>query len=177
MDARKSNRLQPAVAESFTGDDEGTSFQQQVVVGASYTTEFNISTNYEYHYNQAGMSDKNWDSWFKAGKSASGDIASYGQLLSIRGLAQNRVEPLSKHSLFIRSQWDDAILDNLNLTLQLMLDLVDHSSMVQAEASYDINSRASLSLRLVDFNGSDESNYGSLTHDMTTTLQFNYDFK
>lgn len=175
LQARESNYLDPAVAQQFP-DDKGEHFQHQLAVGASYTSVSNITTHLEYHYNEAGLSTTDIEHWFEAGSNARYNPAALGQLLSIRELAKARGEPFGKHTLFLRSNWTDAGLDDLDLTGLLIIDLNDNSNLVQAEATYRLNNKASLSLRLAKFQGDKKSNYGSLDKEQTATLQFEYSF-
>lgn len=175
LEIRKADRVAAAVNRYFPSD-AGTSYRRQLSLGASYTTDSNISTNLEYHYNQSGLSKDDWGNWFKAGADPSSSAAAYGQLLSIRDLARIRNEPISKHSLFIRSQVDDVFVNNLTITGQVMVDLIDYSSLFQLEALYNMNSNTLLAFRHVNFNGTDKSNYGSLPYLMTTSIQLDYYF-
>ena len=175
LEIRKADKVAAAVSRYFPSD-AGTSYRRQFSLGASYTTDSNISTNLEYHYNQSGLSKDDWGDWFKAGADPSNSAATYGQLLSIRDLARNRNEPISKHSLFIRSQVDDVFVNNLTITGQVMVDLIDYSTLFQLEALYNINSNTLLAFRHVSFNGADKSNYGSLPYLMTTSIQLDYYF-
>jgi hypothetical protein len=172
---RQSQQIRPELLENFP-QDEGKKYQHQLAVGATYTTASNITTNLEYHYNQAGLSDEDWRNWFRAGEAARGDPWAQGQLLSVRGLAQSRVEPANEHSLFLRSQWQNALITNLNLVGLFLMDLEDQSSLVQAEAAYNLNSQSSVSLRVAKFIGDRQSSYGSLFTDLTAILQYNYNF-
>jgi hypothetical protein len=172
--ARESAQLSPAIAQKFIAD-KGKSYQQQAALGASYTSESNITTKVEYHFNQAGLSKTQADNWFALGLKAR-NPAEIGQLLSIRSLAQARGEPLGKHSLFIRSNWMDAGMDDLDLTGLLLTDLNDNSFIAQAQAAYEINNNSELSLRIAKYQGDKNSIYGSLGQDYTLSLQLKYDF-
>jgi len=167
-------RLHPLISQKFT-KDQSDSYQQQFAVGFSYTSSLNITTNVEYHYNQASLSKAQSKKWFDIAET-SNNSAVLGQLLSIRGLARTRNEPLGQHSLFLRSKWNDAITENLDLTGLLISDLNDNSHLLQLEAEYELNPKSSLSLKLAKFQGDPKSNYGSLDNDLTTTLQFMYSF-
>lgn len=174
---RKSGQLSPIVEAQFP-DDKGEKYQQQFAVGASFTSNSNITTSLEYHYNEAGLSEANADKFLNTAEqaSANNNYPAIGQLLSIRGLAQSRGEPLGKHSLFIRSKLNDAGIDNLDLTGLLITDLNDNSHLIQAELAYELNPKSSLAFRLAKFQGDKKSNYGSLENDVTATLQFGYSF-
>ncbi len=173
-DAREVAQLSPAIMQKFKKDN-GKSYQQQAATGASYTSESNITTKFEYHFNQAGLSKTQAGNWFSLGLKAR-NPTEIGQLLSIRGLAQTRGEPLGKHSLFIRSNWTDAGRDDLDLTGLLLADLNDNSFIAQAQATYELNNKSTVSLRIAKYQGDKESIYGSLGQDYSLSLLLKYDF-
>ena len=173
--ARKSNHLDPAVAQLFP-DDNGEQYLHQFAIGGSYTSVSNITTNLEYHYSEAGLSKIDAEHWFDAGNNAKNNPVALGQLLSIRGLAQVRGEPFGKQTLFLRLNWTDAGMDDLDLTGLLITDLNDNSSLIQVETVDQPNAEITLSVRLVKFHGEKKSNYGSISNEQTVTLQFEYGF-
>jgi len=121
-----------------------------LALGASYTAESNITTQFEYHYNQAGLSDEDVQRWFDLISSAENKPIVTGQFLSIRGLAKARGEPLGEHRLFMRSSWIDAGLDDLDIIglFNIDIDIDDQSHLIQLEAAYEISRNAKLSFRL-----------------------------
>ncbi|VAW45303.1 hypothetical protein MNBD_GAMMA02-21 [hydrothermal vent metagenome] len=175
LTARYANNLHPTIVAIFS-KDEGKKYQHQFAIGASYTTVSNVTTNIEYHYNEAGLSKTDENIWFQAIDDVGQHAEGLGQLLSIRGLARARGESFGKHTLFIRSSWTDAIIDGLDLTGLLIIDINDNSNLIQAEAVYDLNSKTSLTIRLAGFQGDKKSNYGSLSNNQTMTLKFKYNF-
>ncbi len=175
LQARKSSYLDPAVTQQFP-DDKGVRYLHQFAIGASYTSVSNINTHFEYHYNGAGLSKIDAERWFEAGSNTRNSPVALAQLLSIRGLAQTRGEPFGKQALFLRSNWTDAGMDDLQLTGLLITDLNDDSSLVQVGAAYQPNDEITLSLRLARFHGERKSNYGSTSYKQTITFQFEYSF-
>ena len=174
---KKLDQLNPIVEAHFP-NDKGEKYQQQFAVGAFFTSTSNITTSLEYHYNEAGLTKSNANKLFDTAElaGANNNYAATGQLLSIRGLAQSRGEPLGQHSLFIRSKLNDAGIDGLDLAGLLITDLNDNSHLIQAEVAYELNPKSSLAFRLAKFQGDKKSNYGSLDNDVTATLQFEHSF-
>jgi len=170
---RQNTRLSTNILQEFP-TDSGEKYLQQLAIGASFTSSSNITTKIEYHYNQAGLSSSEADKWFTLINSA--DPRTVGQALSIRGLSQFRNEPLGQHSLFIRTNWNDALIDKLDLTGLLITNLNDDSKLIQLEAEYELNPRSSLALKLASFQGNDKSIYGSLNKDTSVTVKYSYDF-
>lgn len=175
LEARKSGYLDPAVTQQFS-DDKGVRYLHQFAIGASYTSVSNITTNLEYHYNGAGLSKIDAERWFEAGSNTRNSPVALAQLLSIRGLAQTRGEPFGKQTLFLRSNWTDAGMDDLELTGLLITDLKDDSSLVQVGTVYRPNAEITLSLRLARFHGERKSNYGSISYKQTITFQFEHSY-
>lgn len=172
--ARESKQLHPDILQKF-GSDEGENYLQQISVGASYTSSFNVTTKLEYHYNEAGLSKSDTNAWFDLGINTK-NPAVVGQLLAVRGLAQARGEPLGKHRLFLHSTWNDAVIDNLDLTGMLIADLNDNSNLVQVKASYTYNKNTELSLQFAKYSGDDNSIYGSLDQENTVSIGLKHDF-
>src|SRR5215472_15516039 len=54
----------PANAPSVIPDDANVHFQNDLSVGASYTTANKITFHLEYHLHQAGFSRQDWNNWF-----------------------------------------------------------------------------------------------------------------
>ena len=170
---RESNQLATDIFTQFP-NDSSKAYLQQLAIGASFTTNSNITTKLEYHYNQAGLSSSETDKWFDALESANPQAVR--QALSVRALSQSRNEPLGQHSLFLRTSMNDALIDKLDFTGLLITDLNDYSQLIQVGAEYELNPQSLLSFRLTSFQGNTKSIYGSLSRDETVTAQFKYNF-
>ncbi len=170
----EAHQIDPVISELFI--DQAKNYQQQLALGVSYTTASNITTQFEYHYNQAGLSDGDLQRWFDLTNHAEDKPHLTGQFLSIRRLAKARGEPLGQQHLFMRSSWIDAGLDDLDIIGLFNMDIEDQSHLIQLEAEYKLNPNARLSLRLAQFKGSNQSDYGSLFHDQIATFQVTWDF-
>jgi hypothetical protein len=82
--------------------------------------------------------------------------------LAIRQFDQEAEEPLSRHALFIRSFWQDALVYKLDITGIFQMNLEDKSFFIQPLAAYHLGDRTTLSLAFNFFLGAGESEYGSL---------------
>ena len=159
------------ISQALQGNDENR-IRNQLAVGFSYSEKINRTTCFEYHYNEAGLSAKQWQDWFDSGARAAGmlnDPATMpvgkgllGQLWSIRGFAQEAQEPLGRHYLFIRSNWQDAFVKKLDLTGILKINLLDGSFFVQPMGEYHLSNTMTLTLAFDFFVGPDRSEFGSL---------------
>ncbi len=176
-DARESKHLHLVISQKF-GIDKGEQYLQQTAIGASFTSASNITTKLEYHYNEAGLSKSDIQSWFDLGLNAKSP-AEVGQLLSIRSLAQSRAEALGKHRLFLHSTWQDASIDDLDLTGLVIMDINDNSHLMQVKLAYTpttISKNTELSLQFATFNGDNDTIYGSVDQENTLILGISYDF-
>jgi len=174
LDARKTNQLLPTIKQKF-GSDTGKQYLQQAAIGASYTSSSNITTKLEYHYNEAGLSKSDTKEWFDLGLNTNNPAVA-GQLLSVRSLAQARGESLGKNRLFLYSTWKNAGVDDLDLTGLTMMDLNDHSRLMQMKLVYKPRKNSEVSLQFATFNGNKDSIYGSLDKKNTLSLGVKYDF-
>lgn len=165
--------LHPSLSQALSDTEE--SYLHQAVIGFAYTSDLDITTDVEYHFNEAGLTDSDWDTYFALGEAANDNPAIIGPLLSMRGLARDRIEPASRHELMLRTTWTDFIPD-LSSTGLLIFDLVDSSYLAQLELTWNINPRASLTGQIARYEGSNDSNYGSLAQETTLSFQFNYYF-
>jgi len=149
----------PAEAPDVIPESSHASFQSELAVGASYTTESRITFNLEYHFNQA-----DWRNWF-AGRPASSPAA--GELWYLRNFALDQQYPISRHSVFLRADWVDAFVPRLELTGFVNADLYDGSSLVQLTADYYLSDHWTAGGLITANSGSARSNFGSLASDAT----------
>ena len=80
----------------------------------------------------------------------------------IRSYAQDQEEPETRHSAFLRADWTDAFVTDLELTALANVNVQDGSGLVQATADYYL-SRAWTVGGLASFTfGGRRSEFGSL---------------
>jgi hypothetical protein len=161
----------PANAPSALPADSTLHFQNQLSVGASYTTESKITFNLEYHFNQAGFSRRDWDNWFQIGGARGVAPFVPAQLWYIRSYAAEQQDPISEQSLFLRFDWVDAFIPKLELTGFINADLYDGSSLVQVTADYYLSSAWTLGGLLIADLGGKHSDFGSLPQSTSVLLK------
>ncbi|WP_166453652.1 hypothetical protein [Chromobacterium fluminis] len=66
----------------------------------------------------------------------------------------------TRRAALLRAYWQDALVDNLDLTAMRSFDLVDHSGMNWAEVRYHLGA-ADLALQWQRFDGAPDSRYGA----------------
>jgi hypothetical protein len=171
---RENGILTPAVAQAFP--DQGERSLKQFNIGASYTNDLKVTFNAEFHYNEAGMTQNDWRTWFATGGNNPTPQVQ-AQLLSVKQLgARLRQEPLSRSSYFLRANWPEAIWPDLTLTAVGIYDKEDNSWLTQLEAAYALASGTSAKLRYVHFVGNKESNFGSNFVESTIAFQLTHIF-
>lgn len=152
----------PADASGVLPERSGASFQNELSIGASYTTETRITFNLEYHLDQASFTHTDWHNWFAAGhdRAAASPIA--GQLWYLRDYALDRQDPISRHSIFLRADWVDAFVPKLELTGFVNTDLYDGSGLLQLGADYYLSDTWTVGALVMANFGSARSDFGSL---------------
>jgi hypothetical protein len=153
----------PARAQAVIPDDTAQYFRNDVAIGFSYVpVDTRLTLNLEYHYSDSGFTPRDWHNWFDAA-ARHGNIAGVDATLwYIRSYAQDQQEPASRHSAFLRADWVDAFIPDLELTALANVDLEDGSGLVQATADYYV-SRSWTVGGLASFTfGTRHSEFGSL---------------
>ncbi|GIL41738.1 hypothetical protein [Roseiterribacter gracilis] len=151
----RTGTLPASVARSFATDPR-RHFQSDLAIGASYTTESKITFNLEYHYAQGAFGAGDWDRWF------GNRTVSSGTLWFLRSYAADQQAPANRHALFLRADWVDALVRNLDVTGFIRTDLPDRSSLLQFTADYHLSDRWTVG-GLVSANlGSARTEFGSL---------------
>ncbi len=159
-------------------------FYHQISLGFSFSENIDRTTYLEYHYNQAGLSGSDWDAWFNRGQLASemldnpqtvGPAMTHlGQLWSIRN--RETEEPISQHELFVRTEWNDSFMDNLDFCGILKADLVTGGYFFQPRLEYQWSNAMGLTFSC-NFNlGAPRSSNGSLPYSASSKIEFNYYF-
>jgi len=152
----------PPNAPGAIPDDTNVHLQNDLAAGASYTTSRKITFNLEYHLHQAGFSRDDWSRWFSAGQGKSSSSPIVGELWYIRDYALDQQVPLARQSTFLRADWVDAIIPNLELTGFINTDLYDGSSLVQVSADYYVSRAWTIGAQISADLGSKRSDFGSL---------------
>ena len=124
-----------ALPSQVVDPDPGQHFTNDAALGASWTSGIDkLTLNLEYHYHQAGFSGSDWRHWFAETKSGIPNIN--GVLWYVRGYAQDQMEPMTQQEVFLRADWTDAFVDDLELSAIAFVDAYDGSTMTQVSATY-----------------------------------------
>ncbi len=152
----------PAPALGLLPGSQAVHFQNDAVLGFSFSTEARITINAEYHYYQPGFTQQDWRNWFNLGTSRSNVAAVTSALWYIRAYAADQQDPVSRHSAFLRANWVDAFVPNLELTALANISLLDGSSLVQATADYYLSNQWTLGAQASVTLGGRRTEFGSL---------------
>jgi len=139
------------------------------VIGASYTTQSQITFNLEYHYYAPGFSDSDWRGWFAPGPFYL--TPRDAELWYIREYAADQQVPLARNSLFLRADRQDAFIPNLELTGFVSADMRDGSLFSQLEADYYLSREWTIGALASTALGDRHSDFGSLPTLGTFMLQ------
>jgi hypothetical protein len=148
--------------------ETGKSFQNDLAIGASWTSDFNLTVNLEYHFHQAGFGGGEFADWVSLG-SANPGLAS--EFWFIRQYAADRQEPLMQHEIFLRFDWQDVIPSRLNAGGVMFITPYDGSVLAQASAQYFISRNWTVGLYLGGTTGGADTVYGSLPSSASGVLQ------
>jgi hypothetical protein len=166
----------PPNAVPLLPGDRGIKFQNDLAVGASYTTASKQNFALEYDYHQAGFSRADWRNWFDIGQAGAASPAVTGQLWYLRSYALDQQEPLTRHSLFARAAWNDAFVPDLQLAALARIDAYDRSSFVQVTSSYFYSNRVTL-MAIASANvGPARSEYGNSLQPYSLVLKAQWYF-
>jgi hypothetical protein len=152
----------PASVTALLPNDPGAHFMNDVSVGASYATENRMTFNLEYHFHEAGFSSADWKNWFGASARRGFIPGVNNALWYLRSYAQDQQEPLTRHTAFLRFDWQDAFIKDLGLTALASIDLLDGSGFVQATAEYHLSRTWTVGGLASATYGGARSDYGSL---------------
>ena len=134
-------------------------FQNDLALGASWTSSSNLTINLEYHYHQAGFNGADFNNWLLLGR-ANSTLAR--ELWFVRQYATDQQEPLMQHEFFLRFDYPDVIQSKLNLGTVAFISPYDGSVLAQASAQYFLSRNLTLGAYLSGAFGSPGSEKGSL---------------
>jgi hypothetical protein len=158
----------PQGAPLLPQTDDGKSFQNDLALGASWTSSFNLTINLEYHFHQAGFGAGDFNNWVSLG-SVNPRLAS--EFWFIRQYAADQQEPLMQHEFFLRFDWQDIIPSKLNVGGVMFISPYDGSVLTQASAQYFISRNWTVGLYLGGVLGSASTVQGSLPWSASGVLQ------
>ena len=129
-----------------------------------------LTLNFEYHFHQAGLTPQDWRNWFNAARGG-GFSGINATLWYVRAYAQDQQEPMARHEGFVRLDWVDAFVPDLEITALANVNLQDGSGLMQATADYYLSRSWTVGvLGSVTFGGV-RTDYGSLPQAASVLLR------
>lgn len=162
LDFGRTTGALPAGAPDEPPPTPGKSLENELSVGASYTTSNRVTWNLEYHLDQAGFTSQDWNRWLEIGSVPAAPPAIANELWYIRGYALDQQEQSTEQAAFLRADWTDAFGLNLELSGFVNVDLRDGSGQAQAQADYYLSNAWTIGLLAGSNFGSPKSDFGSL---------------
>jgi hypothetical protein len=166
----------PAAVTTLLPNSTAARFMNDLSVGASYATGNNMTFNLEYHLHEAGFTSRDWSNWFNTSVSRGFIPGVNAALWYLRSYAQDQQEPISRHSAFLRWDWQDAFVKDLDLTALAIVNLQDASGLVQATAEYHVSRDWTIGGLASDTYGGRRSEYGSLPGEASLLLRASHYF-
>lgn len=147
---------------------ENKRFSNDVTVGASWTSSFNLTLNVEYHYHQSGLDGAEFS---RAFQQADNNPRGASQYWYLQQYAADQQEPLTRREFFLRADWQDVIPSTLNLGAVAFIAQSDGSALAQIYAQYFLSRSWTLSAYLGATTGSKTSVFGSSRWQTSGVLQ------
>jgi hypothetical protein len=163
----------PAAVTTLLPNSTDARFMNDLSIGASYATDTRMTFNLEYHFHQAGFSSVDWSNWFNASAHRGFVPGVNAALWYLRSYAQDQQEPMSRHAVFLRFDWQDAFIKDLALTAIATVNLQDASGFLQATAEYHLSRAWTIAGLLSGTYGGRRSEYGSLSGEANVLLRAN----
>jgi hypothetical protein len=161
----------PATVTGLLPNDPNASFMNDLSIGASYATENRMTFNLEYHFHQAGFSSEDWHNWFAASAQHGFNPGVNDALWYIRSYAQDQQELETRHSAFLRFDWQDAFIKDVEVTAFANVSLEDGSGFIQTTVAYNLSRAWTLSVLASGAYGGRRSDFGSIPTAETLLLR------
>jgi hypothetical protein len=127
---------------------QDSSFRSRMAAGGTYNAPNKLSLTLEYHYNGDALAKDSWDALVPMDR------------LAYRLWVQNRLEMVSKKSVFAYASWQDGLMSNLDFNAMLRQNVDDSSRLGWIEARYHWK-RTDLAVQWQQQQGTPASEFGA----------------
>nr|WP_199068492.1 hypothetical protein [Chromobacterium sp. ASV5] len=138
-------------------------WRNRLALGATWTGGNKLSLTLEGEHDGGAPDAAGWQALRQS--------ACCGAYRAAQGVGVTRL--VTRQAALLRANWQDALLDGLDLTAMRNVSLVDHSAMDWAEARYHW-SRVDLALQWQRFAGAPSTQYGAATPRQSWQLVLDY---
>ena len=149
----------PAGFPIFPQTSTQSFFQNDVALGASWTSPSKFTLNLEYHFHQSGFTSQDFTNWLTGGN------------WYVRQFASDQREPLMQGEVFLRMDYPDAIATNWNLGALAFVNPFDGSTLAQISTQYLATKSWSFGAYLSGTLGGLSTENGSLPFGSSLTAQ------
>ena len=163
---RSASLLAEAIRQQGLAYPEDTVFRNHSAAGLTYTTSNKLSITAELEYNGGGLDQEKWNNL--------GYYSLQTYAIYRRALQATQDSP-AKRNLFVYANWQDVLINHLDLSAMSRLDLADSSRMSWLEARYHIG-HADFALQWQRNSGTSLSNYGAAPQMQSWQLLARYYF-
>ena len=168
--------------KTFFFDKRPNRFYLQAVVGINYTLPYNVNLIAEYYYNQVGMSHRELEkhndfleySGTRADNPLFNDPLGRNLYFGYIGSAAERFNAarMGQHYFFIRVARNGFISDDLNVSLNNIINLQDPSVASNLKFDYALGEHFTFTTALYGFMGSRRSEFGWVPDSFRAVLEF-----
>jgi len=127
-----------------------------------------VTLNVEFHYHQSGFRRRDFDRWIALDRS---NRLLADELWFVRGYASDQAEPLMRQQIFVRLDWQNALLKYLDLGVVSFIDPLDRSALAQLSVQYAVSKHWTLGVHAPGVFGASNREKGSLPWAENTVLQ------
>jgi hypothetical protein len=131
-----------------TNRPEESVFRSRSAAGGTYNFPSKLSLTLEYHHNGDALARDGWDALVPVDR------------IAYRLWSQNRLELVSKKSVFAYASWQDGLMSNLDFNAMLRQNLDDDSRLGWLEARYHWK-RTDLAVQWQQQQGTPASEFGA----------------
>jgi len=162
----------PVNAPTVLATDPVTRFRDDLAVGASWAGAKKITINFEYHYHEAGFSQRDWDNWFAVGGPQHNVALVTNEVWYIRGYANDQQQPVTRQEAFLRADWKNPFVNDLELSAFAFVSAYDGSTLTQVSASYFLSNTWTIGAYVSANVGGRHSERGTFPQAGSAILQF-----
>lgn len=139
----------------------GNGFQNDVALGASWTSPRKLTLNLEYHFHQSGFTSSEFSNWVNLGQASP---LSANALWFVRQYAQDQREPLMQSEVFFRFDYPDLLMERWSVSGLAFVNPYEGSTLAQLSTQYFYSDAWTFGLFYTGTFGTTNTEYGSIPY-------------